>query len=72
MSIVVEYAEDRGYDLTKVGFDAEEAATFPNNSSEFVEQFDRVLEYRTLKPPTIDASLIDLDKAGIVRLGQRC
>ena len=69
LSIAAGYAEDRGYELITVGFDAEEAATFPDNSSEFVERFNRVLEYGTLKPPAIDAPLIDLDKAGIVRIG---
>ena len=69
LSIAAGYAENGGYDLITVGFDAEEAATFPDNSSEFVERFNRVLEYGTLKPPMIDAPLLNLDKAGIVRLG---
>jgi len=69
LSIAAGYAENSGYELITVGFDAEEAATFPDNSSEFVERFNRALEYGTLKPPTIDAPLIDLDKTGIVRLG---
>jgi 7-cyano-7-deazaguanine synthase len=69
LSIAAGYAEDRGYELITVGFDAEEAATFPDNSSEFVERFNRVLEYGTLKPPAIDAPLLNLDKAEIVRLG---
>jgi len=69
LSIAAGYAEDRGYELITVGFDAEEAATFPDNSSEFVERFNQVLEYGTLKPPAIDAPLLNLDKAGIVRLG---
>ena len=69
LSIAAGYAEDRGYDLITVGFDAEEAATFPDNTQEFVERFNRVLEYGTLNHPEIDAPLIHLDKAGIVRLG---
>ncbi len=69
LSIAAGYAEDRGYDSLTVGFDAEEAATFPDNTYEFVERFNRVLEYGTLKPPTIDAPLLNLDKAEIVRLG---
>ncbi len=58
-----------GYDLITVGFDLEEAATFPDNSCEFVERFNRALECGTLNHPTIDAPLIDLDKTEIVRLG---
>jgi len=69
LSIAAGYAENGGYDLITVGFDSEEAATFPDNSSEFVERFNRVLEYGTLKPPAIDAPLIDLDKTAIIRLG---
>jgi 7-cyano-7-deazaguanine synthase len=68
---LAEHELDSGaaYELITVGFDAEEAATFPDNSSEFVERFNRVLEYGTLKPPAIDAPLINLDKIGIIRLG---
>jgi len=69
LSIAAGYAEDRGCDLITVGFDAEEAATFPDNTREFVERFNRVLEYGTLKPPRIDAPLINLNKTAIVRLG---
>ena len=69
LSIAAGYAEDRGYDLLTVGFDAEEAATFPDNTHEFVERFNRTLEYGTLNHPEIDAPLIHLDKAGIVSLG---
>jgi len=69
LSIAAGCAEDRGYDSLTVGFDAEEAATFPDNTREFVERFNRALEYGTLTHPTIAAPLINLDKAGIVRLG---
>jgi len=69
LSIAAGYAENGGYELITVGFDAEEAATFPDNSAEFAKRFNRALEYGTLTHPIIDAPLIDLDKAGIVRLG---
>lgn len=69
LSIAAGYAENMGYDLITVGFDLEEAATFPDNSCEFVERFNRALECGTLNHPTIDAPLIDLDKTEIVRLG---
>lgn len=69
LAIASGYAEEYDYDLITVGFDAEEAGTFPDNSHEFVERFNRVLEYGTLSHPEIDAPLIHLDKTGIVRLG---
>jgi len=69
LSIAAGYAEDRNYDSITVGFDLEEAATFPDNTYEFVERFNRVLEYGTLSHPKIDAPLIHLNKTEIVRLG---
>lgn len=69
LSIAAAFAEENGLEHIVVGFDAEEAATFPDNSSEFIELFDRAMEYGTLNHPTVFAPLADLDKEGIVRLG---
>ncbi|MDW7775720.1 MAG: 7-cyano-7-deazaguanine synthase QueC [Methanosarcinales archaeon] len=69
LSIAASFAEEHGLECIVVGFDAEEAATFPDNSPEFIELFDRVMEYGTLNHLRIFAPLADLDKEGIVRLG---
>jgi 7-cyano-7-deazaguanine synthase len=69
LSIAAAFAEEHGLEHIVVGFDAEEGATFPDNTPEFMELFDRVMEYGTMNHPTIFAPLTDLDKEGIVRLG---
>ncbi len=69
MAIAAGYAENYDYDFITVGLDFEEARTFPDNTREFVERFDRVLEYGTLSHPKINAPLIRMNKVDIVRLG---
>ncbi|AFN04525.1 succinoglycan biosynthesis regulator [Pyrococcus furiosus COM1] len=51
-----------------VGFNAEEATTFPDNSREFVEKLNEALRFATLNPVKVVAPLIDLDKRGIAKL----
>ncbi|WP_457751535.1 7-cyano-7-deazaguanine synthase QueC [Thermococcus sp.] len=51
-----------------VGFNAEEGATFPDNTPEFVERMNEMLKYGTLAEVRVVAPLIDLDKRGIARL----
>lgn len=69
LSIGAAFAENLGYDLVVTGFDAEEAATFPDNSPEFVEKFNEALKIGTLSKPRIWAPLISMKKAEIVRRG---
>ncbi|MCD4768477.1 MAG: 7-cyano-7-deazaguanine synthase QueC [Methanosarcinales archaeon] len=69
LSIAAAFAEERGLKHIVVGFDAEEGATFPDNTPEFIELFDRAMEYGTMNHPTIFAPLAGLDKDEIVRLG---
>ena len=69
MAIAAGYAENYDYDFITVGLDFEEARTFPDNTHEFVERFDRVLEYGTIRSLKINAPLIDMNKVDIVRLG---
>ncbi|WP_010480203.1 7-cyano-7-deazaguanine synthase QueC [Thermococcus zilligii] len=51
-----------------VGFNAEEGATFPDNTLEFVEKMNEALKYGTLSEVKVVAPLINLDKKGIARL----
>ncbi|ASJ01829.1 7-cyano-7-deazaguanine synthase [Thermococcus profundus] len=51
-----------------VGFNAEEGATFPDNTPEFVEKMNEMLRYGTMAEVKVVAPLIDLDKKGIARL----
>ncbi len=69
LSIAAALAENYKYDIIVTGFDAEEATTFPDNTSGFVERFNEMLKYGTLTHPQVYAPLISLDKAAIVRRG---
>jgi len=60
-------AEALGASHVVVGFNAEEGATFPDNSEAFLEAADRALALSTRRGVTLWAPLIDLDKEGIVR-----
>ncbi len=51
-----------------VGFNAEEGATFPDNTPEFVEKMNEMLKYGTLSDVKVVAPLINLDKKGIAKL----
>lgn len=51
-----------------VGFNAEEGATFPDNTPEFVERMNEMLKYGTMAKVKVVAPLIELDKKGIARL----
>jgi 7-cyano-7-deazaguanine synthase len=69
LSIAAAFAEEYGLEHIVVGFDAEEGATFPDNTPEFIELFNRAMEYGTMNHPAIFAPLAGLDKEEIVRLG---
>jgi 7-cyano-7-deazaguanine synthase len=61
VAIAAAWAERLGAAEVVTGFNAEEAATFPDNSREFVAAADRV---------RISAPLAGMDKAAIVKLGR--
>jgi len=63
-------AEARQLDLVVAGFNAEEAATFPDNSPQFVEAINACLRWSTLRPPTLVSPTQQLTKTGILRLGR--
>ncbi len=69
LSIGAAFAENSGFDSIVTGFDAEEAATFPDNSPRFIELFDSVLEYGTLNKVSVFAPLLHFNKEEIVRRG---
>ncbi|WP_297069365.1 7-cyano-7-deazaguanine synthase QueC [Thermococcus sp.] len=51
-----------------VGFNAEEGATFPDNTPEFMERTNGMLRYGTMGEVKVVAPLIGLDKKGIAGL----
>ncbi len=51
------------------GFNAEEGATFPDNTPQFVEAINKSLYYSTENHAKVIAPVIDLDKVGIIKKG---
>jgi 7-cyano-7-deazaguanine synthase len=68
-SIALSFAEAEGAEKIIVGWDFEEAATFPDNSREFLDAFNNLLKIGSLDDIQIEAPLIQMDKKEIVKLG---
>ena len=69
VSTAASFAEAKNYSKIFVGFNAEEGATFPDNTPEFVNKFNELLKFGTLKGVEVVAPLINLNKEEIVKLG---
>lgn len=68
-AIANSFAESQGADIIIVGWDKEEAVTFPDNSKEFLNAFNNLLNVGSFDNIKIKAPLIDMDKENIVKLG---
>lgn len=68
-SIAASYAESIGAEIIIVGWDKEEANTFPDNSKEYMEKFNELFKVGCPIDIEIKAPAIDLDKYEIVKLG---
>jgi len=68
-SIALSFAEAECAEKIIVGWDLEEAATFPDNSEEFLNAFNQLLEIGSLYDIQIEAPLINFNKKDIVKLG---
>jgi len=74
VSLAAAYAEHLGAEKIYVGFNAEEAQSYPDNRPDFVERFNLLLEKSVAsfsRPPRIEAPLLHLFKPDIVRLGMK-
>jgi len=71
VNIAASFAESLGADTIVAGFNAEEAATFPDNSVEFVCAATRALEFSTRGRMCLTSYTQHLDKTEIVRLGRQ-
>jgi 7-cyano-7-deazaguanine synthase len=71
IAIAAAWAEKLGAAEVVTGFNAEEAATFPDNSAAFVRAATAALGFSSLGRVRVSAPLAGLDKRGIVRLGRR-
>jgi len=65
------FADAYGFGRIATGFNAEEGATFPDNSPEFVAAVNKSLRYSCEKKVTVVAPVGDLDKEAIVKEGLR-
>ena len=70
-AIATSFAEALNAEKIIVGWDLEEAATFPDNSKEFLDAFNNVLEIGTLEGVKIEAPVINMSKTEIVKLGMK-
>ena len=68
-AIATSYAEATRAEKIIVGWDLEEAATFPDNSQEFQDAFNEVLEIGSIHDIKIEAPLINKNKEEIVEQG---
>lgn len=70
-AIATAFAEAEDAEKIIVGWDLEEAVTFPDNSREFLEAFNQTLEIGTLEGVQIEAPVIDMSKKEIVEFGSK-
>ncbi len=68
-SIALAYAETIEAEIIIVGWDYEEAVTFPDNSKQYLEAFNKTIEYGSFDDIVIKAPLIDMNKEDIVKKG---
>lgn len=70
-NIAAGFAEGLGANQVVVGFNKEEAATFPDNSQAFMDVLDRSFAYSTLGKISMKCYTTHLNKTEIVRLGKK-
>jgi 7-cyano-7-deazaguanine synthase len=70
-SIATSFAEAEDANIIIVGWDKEEANTFPDNSKEFLNSFNETIAIGSKNDIEIKAPAIDLNKKEIVELGKK-
>ncbi len=71
INIAAAFAEGLESDTIVAGFNAEEAATFPDNSADFVAAANAALRFSTRRDIRLSSYTQDLAKTDIVRLARR-
>ncbi|MGA9141903.1 MAG: 7-cyano-7-deazaguanine synthase QueC [Methanocella sp.] len=71
INIAASYGDAFGYDHIVVGFNAEEGATFTDNSMPFVEAINKSLYYSCEKKVQVVAPVGNLDKEEIIKEGAK-
>ena len=70
-SIALSYAESIDASIIIVGWDYEEAVTFPDNSKEYLNSFNLLIANGSFQNIEVKAPLIDMDKTEIVKTGYK-
>ena len=70
-AIAISFAESENASIIIVGWDKEEATTFPDNSKEFLNSFNQTIAIGSTVDVEIKAPAIDLDKKEVVELGKK-
>lgn len=70
VNIAAALAEAKNLDFVFVGFNREEAATFPDNSQDYLQSANLALSYSTNSKVVLDSYSIDMDKTEIVARGR--
>lgn len=70
VEVAAAYAEAHGAARVVVGFNREEAATFPDNSQAYLAALDQALAFSTRGRVRVDAPTGALDKAAILKSAQ--
>lgn len=68
-SIALSYAESIDAEIIIVGWNNEEGLTFPDNSEEFLNEFNELIEVGSPDKIRIEAPAINLNKEELVELG---
>jgi 7-cyano-7-deazaguanine synthase len=67
INIAASFAESLECQYVLVGFNSEEAVTFPDNSTAYLDSLDKCLSHSTLNGVKMMAPVAALDKQGIIR-----
>ncbi len=72
LEIAAGIAESRGADSVIVGFNREEATTFPDNSKQYLLALTQALSFSTSNQVRVLAPTADMDKSEMVRAALEC
>ncbi len=71
LEIAAGFAEDLGAEALIVGFNQEEASTFPDNSKQYIEAMNRSLFFSTANQVKVTSLTVDMDKTAILGEAKR-
>jgi len=71
INVAAAFAESLDCDSIVAGFNAEEGASFPDNSTQYVEAANAALALSTLRRPRVISYTADLDKMEILAMARR-